>query len=661
MVVGTDSWKMTLAVFVLTCLITSTLSLKHSFTVDYNNATFLQDGKPFRYISGSLHYSRVHPYYWKDRLTKMRISGLNTVQTYVPWNIHEPMPGDYQWTGLADLETFLKTAQEVGLNVLLRSGPYICGEWEFGGFPAWLLTKNPDMVLRTSDPSYIAEVDKWYSVLLPKIKPFLYENGGPVIMVQIENEYGSYFACDYDYVRFLYNKVRSVLGNTVVIYTTDGDGDSYIKCGAIAGAYATIDFGVTYTPAKNFAVQRHYEPNGPAVNSEFYTGWLDHWGSPHSTTDMRTVAKSLDLLLDYGANINMYMFEGGTNFAYWNGANAPPYQPVPTSYDYDSPLNETGDITDKYIAIRQIISKYNPLPAEPIPPNTPKCPYGTVQMDFMTTIQGSLETTSPGGPVKSRFPLTMEQIKFYYGFILYRHVLKSSWTLPTALVTNGTRDRGYVMVNEVPMGILNRDLVWQVNITGEAGQYLDILVENQARIGFSTLMNYNQKGLTSNITLNGNVLEDWEIYPITLENIRSPSNFTRQFRAGPKKSASGDLETPSIYMGKIPVPNMAGMPQDSFLDMRPWHKGQALVNGFNLGRYWPVAGPQVTLYVPKPELVAPPGTNTLVMLELESTECQSRSSCTIQFVDTPFINETPKGSTLSLRVVGENFDWHKFH
>ncbi|XP_025094507.1 beta-galactosidase-like [Pomacea canaliculata] len=606
-----------------------------NFTIDYANNTFAKDGIPFRYVSGSIHYQRIHPDYWQDRLMKIRASGLNAIQTYVPWNVHEVAPDQYNFTGWSDLPRFLSLANEQGLVVLLRLGPYICGEWEFGGFPAWLPTLKKNMILRSSDPTYLDRVDKWFTVLLTTVKPFLYENGGPVVMVQIENEYGSYFTCDSNYMHFLYNKVRLILGNNIVVYTTDGDGDGYLKCGTIKEAYATVDFGITFNPENAFKPQRDHEPKGPLVNSEFYTGWLDHWGSSHSTTKITDVAKSLDMLLNYGANVNMYMFEGGTNFGFMNGANGPSLQPVPTSYDYDAPLNESGDATEKFYAVRDIVSKYLVLPPGPVPPDTLKGNYGQTNMVFVSTIQDALSTLCPEGPINSIYPLSMEEVQHYYGFILYRYKLKTS-VQNGLLETDGVRDRGYVMVDQLPMGILNRNIVTKVNVTGSPLQYLDILVENQGRIGYSSSINNNTKGIISNVTLNGEVLTGWEIYPIHFEYIVAVSKSL--LRSRPK--VSGNLKTPSIYKGKINIIDAPDEPRDTFLDMRPWVKGQAFVNNFNLGRYWPLEGPQVTLYVPAPELKKA-GDNELFLFELENSPCDNSDSCSVTFTDTPYINAPP--------------------
>ncbi|CAL1533778.1 unnamed protein product [Lymnaea stagnalis] len=610
-----------------------------TFGIDFKNNTFLKDGAPFRYISGSMHYSRVHPDYWEDRLLKMKVAGLNALQTYVPWNVHELEPGLYNWEGSSNLERFLTLAQKSDLLVLLRLGPYICGEWEFGGFPAWILKEEPKIVLRTSDNAYLRWVDKWFTVLLSKVKPFLYENGGPVIMVQIENEYGSYFACDGIYMEYLVNKVKSELGENVTLYTTDGCGFQYLKCGQVDGAYATVDFGPEDDPDECFSLQKFYEQFGPMVNSEYYTGWLDHWGFPHFKGDTNNISKNLDKMLSMGANLNMYMFIGGTNFGFMNGANSPPFQPVPTSYDYDAPLNEAGDITPNYYAIRDIISKYQKLPEIPIPPNTNKTGYGNISMEFVCIIQDALPFLSPGGPVLSSYPVPMEKIGFYAGFILYRFILTAEYANPTPLQSKGIRDRAVVMVNDVPFGLMDRKNTI-VNITGISGQTVDILVENQGRIGFSTNMNFNNKGVIGNVTLNGNIVMDWQIFPLNLGNIPNITRASKkQFKTKkPFRSADSQLMTPSIYSGSVAIPDSPFHPQDTYLDPRPWKKGQAMVNNFNLGRYWPSVGPQVTLYIPKPVFNKPPALNHLFLLELENAPCLEKFSCQVILTDTPFID-----------------------
>ncbi|XP_041931406.1 beta-galactosidase-1-like protein isoform X3 [Alosa sapidissima] len=351
-------------VFAIVCLTsvhlaseTVAASESRTFSIDYKNNCFIKDGKPFQYVSGSIHYSRIPRYYWKDRLLKMYMAGLNAIQVYVPWNFHEPVQGVYNFEGGRDLEHFLGLANETGLLVILRPGPYICAEWEMGGLPAWLLEK-PNIMLRTADTDYLQAVSSWFAMLLPRMERWLYSQGGNIISVQVENEYGSYFACDYNYLRHLRTLVQNFLGEDTVLFTTDGNTDREMVCGTLQGLYATIDFGTDTNISTAFDRQRRFEPRGPLVNSEFYTGWLDHWGDRHASVDAQKVSKMLGEMLAMGANVNMYMFEGGTNFGYWNGADHDSrYRSVVTSYDYNAPLNEAGDPTEKLLVIRDVISK----------------------------------------------------------------------------------------------------------------------------------------------------------------------------------------------------------------------------------------------------------------------------------------------------------------
>uniref|UniRef100_A0A8C3UPI6 Beta-galactosidase n=1 Tax=Catharus ustulatus TaxID=91951 RepID=A0A8C3UPI6_CATUS len=595
-----------------------------SFGIDYDSNCFVKDGKPFRYISGSIHYSRVPSYYWKDRLLKMKMAGLDAIQTYVPWNYHEPQMGTYDFFGGKDLEYFLQLANDTGLLVILRAGPYICAEWDMGGLPAWLLEKK-SVVLRSSDSDYLEAVERWMSVLLPKMRPYLYQNGGPIIMVQVENEYGSYFACDYNYLRFLLKLFRLHLGDEVVLFTTDGASQFHLKCGALQGLYATVDFAPGGNVTAAFLAQRNSEPKGPLVNSEFYTGWLDHWGHRHSVVPAQTIAKTLNEILACGANVNLYMFIGGTNFAYWNGANMP-YMPQPTSYDYDAPLSEAGDLTEKYFALREVIGMQ--LPEGLIPPTTPKFAYGKVCLQKFINLLG--------------FFLFFSQ---YFGYVLYRTTLPKNCVEPTPLSSplNGVHDRAYVSVNGVPQGILERDKSLKINITGQAGANLDILVENMGRVNFGRYNN-DFKGLVSNLTLAQDILVGWEIYPLDIDGAVNSDFF--YLLDHPKRSAVKALsyEVPAFYTGTLSIPGgIPDLPQDTYVNFPGWTKGQIWINGFNLGRYWPARGPQLTLYVPRNVLVASVP-NNITVLELERSPC-STQACEIEFVDEPNINATLQHET----------------
>lgn len=616
---------------------------QRTFEIDYKYDRFLKDGQPFRYISGSIHYFRIPSFYWKDRLLKMKMAGLNAIQIYVPWNFHEPQPGQYQFSEDHDVEHFIQLAHELSLLVILRPGPYICAEWEMGGLPAWLL-QNRSIVLRSSDPGYLAAVDKWLGVILPKMKPLLYQNGGPIITVQVENEYGSYFTCDYDYLRFLQKRFRYHLGNDVVLFTTDGAQKKMLQCGTLQGLYATVDFGPGVNITSAFLTQRKYEPKGPLVNSEFYTGWLDHWGQPHSTVTTEVVVSSLHDILARGANVNLYMFIGGTNFAYWNGANIP-YQAQPTSYDYDAPLSEAGDLTEKYFAVRDVIQKFQKVPEGPIPPSTPKFAYGKVALKKLKTVEESLNILCPNGPIKSLYPLTFIQVKQYFGFVLYRTTLPQDCSNPTPLSSSlsGVHDRAYVSVDGVPQGILDRSNMITLNITGKAGATLDLLVENMGRVNYGDYIN-DYKGLISNLTLNASILTDWTIFPLDTENaVRYlggwHGNDNRCYGIACAHDSS-NYTLPAFYVGNFSIPSgIPDLPQDTFIKFPGWTKGQVWINGFNLGRYWPARGPQMTLFVPRHILVTS-APNTIIALELERAPCSDNypKLCTVEFVDKPVIS-----------------------
>uniref|UniRef100_A0A8D3BM29 Beta-galactosidase n=1 Tax=Scophthalmus maximus TaxID=52904 RepID=A0A8D3BM29_SCOMX len=564
----------------LLLLFGESLGAPRSFSIDYKNDCFRKDGEEFRFISGGIHYFRIPRVYWKDRLLKMHMAGLNAIQTYIPWSFHEEIPGQFSFSGDRDLGHFLQVAQDIGLLVILRPGPYICAEWDMGGMPAWLLKKK-DIKLRTSDPA----VDRWMGKLLSTVKPFLYQNGGPIISVQVENEYGSYYACDHDYIRHLTKLFRSYLGNEVVLFTTDGPGISYIKCGSIQDVYATVDFG----PGRHTQILMGFASYLSQVNSEFYTGWLDHWGSPHSVISSTRVAKSLNEVLATGANVNMYMFIGGTTFGYWNGANIP-YAPQPTSYDFNAPLTEAGDLTEKYFAIREVIKMVCSLAL---------------------------------------------------GFVLYRTTLPVNCSTPTPLSSplNGVHDRAYVSIDGVAVGILERDRVITINVTGNAGSQVDILVENMGRVNYGHQDFKDFKGLVTNLTLGNNTLAGWTMYSLSIDKAINEGVIKEKEATATDPPRPAALSLPTFYGGSFVIPDgIPDLPQDTYIKLPKWRKGQIWINGFNLGRYWPVRGPQVTLFVPA-NLLTTTAPNNVTILELERAPC-SPGPCTVEFTNTPILNAT---------------------
>ncbi|XP_015431707.1 PREDICTED: beta-galactosidase-1-like protein [Dufourea novaeangliae] len=580
---------------------------KFSFEVDYQNDKFLLDGKPFQYVSGSFHYFRTPKQYWRDRLRKMRVAGLNAISTYVEWSLHQPFENEWHWSGDADLVEFLNIAQEENLLVLLRPGPYICAERDFGGLPFWLLTRVPDIRLRTNDPRYMKYVEAYWDELFKRVEPLLRGNGGPIIMVQIENEYGSY-GCDTQYMNRLRDITKEKIGTKALLYTTDGNSGNLLRCGSVPGVYATIDFGTNVNVTSSFETMRLYQPQGPFVNSEFYPGWLTHWQERFSRVKTNAVAKTLDEMLSVGASVNFYMFYGGTNFGYTAGANGDEnaYSPHITSYDYDAPLTEAGDPTPKYFEIRNVISKYFQLPNMPLPTVSPKGNYGSVLLSPVVNLFEPLGRQVFATVVlENSEPLTFEALGLSHWLVLYEADLVSRPADPAILHAN-VRDRGLIYVDDYLIGTLSRtNKMYDIPIEYPHAQKLKILIENQGRLNFGRGLR-DFKGV-SGVTLNQIPLGPWKMTGYSLDNI----TLVRSLPA--KTMENGTLRKgPVLLRGTFII---SGEPRDTYLNTSDWGKGVAFINEHNLGRYWPLVGPQMTLYVPACFLRT--GENELILVELE--------------------------------------------
>ncbi|MFF6772303.1 beta-galactosidase family protein [Streptomyces sp. NPDC012637] len=557
-----------------------------------DQAGFLLDGQPFRLLSGGLHYFRVHPGQWADRLRKARLMGLNTVETYVPWNLHQPRPDRFVMDGGLDLPRFVELAAAEGLHVLLRPGPYICAEWEGGGLPSWLLAE-PGIRLRSRDPRFLAAVDDYFDRLLTPLLPHLAPRGGPVLALQVENEYGA-FGDDTAYMEHIADSLRRC-GVDVPLFTCDQPVD--LERGALPGVLATANFGSR--SAEHLAELRAKRPEGPLMTSEFWIGWFDRWGARHVVRDPDEAARELDELLATGASVNFYMFHGGTNFGFTNGANDKhTYRPTVTSYDYDSPLDEAGDPTAKYTAFREVIAKYAPVPDEPVPAPGPKLAVPAVRLTESAALLDHAAGLAPG--TESLRPLTMEELEQDFGFVLYETVLPVVG--PALLEVERVRDRAQVFVDGQPVGVLEREnhehaLAFQAP---RAGATLRILVENQGRVNYGQGI-HDRKGLLGKVLLDGSELVGWTSRPLPLTALDGiPFTTTARSPLGP-----------TFHRGTF---ELAG-PADTFLHLDGWTKGNAWVNGFPLGRYWS-RGPQQSLYVPAPVLRA--GTNEVVVLELHA-------------------------------------------
>ncbi|MCX4764960.1 beta-galactosidase [Streptomyces sp. NBC_01275] len=579
---------------------------------------FLLHGEPFRILSGALHYFRVHPDQWTDRLRKARLMGLNTVETYIPWNLHQPEPGTLVLDGLLDLPRFLRLAAAEGLHVILRPGPFICAEWDGGGLPHWL-TADHDIRLRTSDPRFTDVVDRYLDLLLPPLLPHLAAAGGPVIAVQVENEYGAY-GDDIAYLKHLENSLRS-RGIEELLFTCDqADGDHLAK-GSLPGVLATGTFGSRVD--SSLQRLREHQPQGPLMCAEFWIGWFDHWGGPHHGRDAADAAADLDRLLAAGASVNIYMFHGGTNFGYTSGANHHhAYVPTVTSYDYDAPLTESGDPGPKYHAFREVIARHAQVPDEPIPTPAPKLPPTMVELTTRAPLLAALPLADHRPVHAPTDPLSADDLNQRAGYVLYRT------TVPTQGAgllhfAGGVGDRAQVFLDGAPAGVLEReryDETLPVHVP-RPGAVLDVLVENQGRVNYGPRIGV-PKGLLGPVTLNGAPLQGWDCHPLPLDEVPPAAAFT--------PAETSTCAEPAFHQGTFEVRK----PADAFLALPGWAKGQAWINGFHLGRYWN-RGPQRTLYVPAP--ILRPGANDLVVLELHGT-----TTAQAHLTETPDLG--PKGS-----------------
>ena len=571
----------------------------HKFTV--GDKQFLMDGQPYQVISGEMHYPRVPRAYWRDRFRKARAMGLNTITTYVFWNVHEPRPGVFDFDGQNDLAEYLREAQAEGLNVILRPGPYVCAEWELGGYPSWLL-KDRAVVLRSSEPKYTAAVHAWFARLGQEIKALLAKNGGPIIAVQLENEYGS-FGDDKEYLKGLKKELIDSGMGDALIYTADGP--EQIPKGSLPELPAVINFG-SGDAMKSFAKLDGLRPDGPRMAGEYWAGWFDHWGDKHHTTDAAKEAAELRWMLEHGYSVSMYMFHGGTSFGWMNGSNSDGknFQPDTTSYDYDAPLDEKGEPTAKFAAFRSAIASVTKI----APPEVPK---GVGRAAFPVDskmLTASLWSNLPA-PVKSKTLLTFEDLDQAYGYVLYRTQLGAGDS--GKLVLEGLHDYAQVYIDQKLVGTLDRRVgTDSLEIPKQANAWtLDILVENSGRVNYTAVIRGERKGLTGNVTLAGTQPKEWAIYSLPMDHVE-----TVRFVAAP---CSG----PCFFKAKMQVDKTA----DTYFDTRHLHKGMMWLGARALGRFWSI-GPQYALYGPGPWLQQ--GSNSVTFFDLLGDSSERLGSVT---------------------------------
>ncbi|GAA4487696.1 beta-galactosidase family protein [Microbacterium panaciterrae] len=555
---------------------------------------FLLDGAPHRIISGAMHYPRVHPDLWRDRIRKARLMGLNAIETYVAWNAHEPVRGHWREDGDVDLGRFLDIVAEEGMHAIVRPGPYVCAEWHNGGLPTWL-TADETIRLRSSDPRYLAEVTAYLERVNAIVVPRQIDRNGSVILVQIENEYGAY-GSDTAYLETLVRVTRAC-GITVPLTQVDQPIPHMLEGGAHPELHKTGSFGGRVD--ERLATLREHQPTGPLMCMEFWCGWFDHWGEKHHTTTFADSAADLDRLLAAGASVNIYMVHGGTNFGLTNGANdSGRYLPMVTSYDYDAPISESGDLTEKFRAFREVISRHAPVPDESLP-EPADAPAFAVPLEavpdplaLVATERGSFAT-----------PPSMDELGSDVVLVEYTARARGAGVLEA-----GIRDYAWVTRDGRPVGRLQRTIGDEA-LTLPDGTELRLLVEESGRVNYDTKIG-EAKGLIGAPLLDGAPLVGpWQVRTFDVAGLGTAIS-----AAGPE-SGSG-----SIVQGRIAGPvGLRGSftldaAADLFLDTRGWGKGYAWVNGFFLGRYWR-RGPQRTLYVPAP--VTRVGHNEVVLVELE--------------------------------------------
>ena len=565
---------------------------RHVFSTNQEN--FLMDGKPVKIISGEMHYPRVPRQHWKDRFQRIKAMGMNTVCTYLFWNVHEPEPGKWDFSGNLDFVEFIKEAQKAGLWVIVRPGPYVCAEWEFGGFPGWLL-KDEDLKVRSQDPRFLEPAMAYLKKVCSMLEPLQITKGGPIIMAQVENEYGSY-GSDKDYVKKHLDVIRKELPG-VVPFTSDGPNDWMIKNGTLPGVVPAMNFGGGAKGA--FANLEKHKGKTPRINGEFWVGWFDHWGKPKNGGSTEGFNRDLKWMLENNVSPNLFMAHGGTSFGFMNGANwEGAYTPDVTNYDYGAPISENGTLTDRYRTFRQTIQDYYgdtyKLPEPPAQPEMMELPPIT-----FTETAGMFSRLPQ--PVIRKEPVHMEALGQSLGFILYR--TKVNGPVKGELKMNNMQDRAIVYVDGKRQGAADRRYKQDsCDIVIPSGLHtVDIFVENMGRINFGGQIQGERKGIRGPITLDGKKLENFLIYNFPCKGV--------ELIPFSGKKPAGDQ--PVFHRGYFNVSN----PKDTYLDMRDgWKKGVVWVNGRNLGRFWFI-GSQQALYCPGEYLK--PGKNEIVVLDVD--------------------------------------------
>lgn len=585
-------------------------------TFEIKDGHFYRNGKVTPILSGEMHYARIPHQYWRHRLQMMKGMGLNTVATYVFWNLHEPELGKWDFTGDKNLAEYIRIAGEEGMMVILRPGPYVCAEWEFGGYPWWLQNVK-GMEIRRDNAEFLKYTKMYIDRLYKEVGNLQCTKGGPIIMVQCENEFGSYVAQRKDIPleeHRAYNaKIKQQLadaGFNVPLFTSDGSW--LFEGGTTRGALPTAN-GESDIENLKKVVNQYHDGKGPYMVAEFYPGWLSHWAEPFPQVSASQIARQTEAYLKNDVSFNVYMVHGGTNFGFTSGANYDKkrdIQPDLTSYDYDAPISEAGWVTPKYDSIRTVIKRYVNYAVPEAPAPIPVIEIPSIKLDKVADVLGYAEKMKP---VMNETPLTFEQLNQGNGYVLYtRHF---NQPISGTLEIPGLRDYAVVYVDGEKAGVLNRNTqTYSMEIDVPFNATLQILVENMGRINYGSEIVHNTKGIISPVTIAGKeITGGWNMYPLPMSEVPDLGKLGNNVYANGSVKAAKLKDCPVLYEGTFTLKETG----DTFIDMEQWGKGIIFINGINIGRYWQV-GPQQTLYIPGVWLKK--GENKIVIFEQLNAE-----------------------------------------
>ena len=605
-------------------------------TFTLGNKEFLLNGKPYVIRAAELHYARIPREYWEHRIQLCKAMGMNTVCIYLFWNLHEQKPDVYDFTGQNDVAEFVKLVQKNGMYCIVRPGPYVCAEWDMGGLPWWLLKKKDVKVRSLEDPYFVERTQKFLKQVAKQLAPLQIQNGGNIIMVQVENEYAS-FGSDKSYMEVIRNSVREAGFDKAQLFRCDWS--SNFNKYQLDGVATTLNFGAGSNIENQFKSFQEIYPSAPLMCSEYWTGWFDHWGKPHETRSVNSFIGSLKEMMDRKISFSLYMAHGGTSFGQWGGANAPPYSAMATSYDYNAPIGEQGNITEKFFAVRDLLKNY--LQEGEVLPDAPSAKTVITVPQFQLKESAALFDNLPEGK-KTETIKPMEYFDQVWGRILYRTTLEPSSSKRKIVITE-LHDWASVFINGKPIAKLDRrrgDNTIEIPAIKSAAR-MDILVEATGRVNYGKAI-IDRKGITEKVELiEGDTVEElknWTVYNFPVDY---------KFQKDQAKFVSKPANGPAWYRGTFTLEKTG----DTFFDVSTWGKGMVWVNGYNLGRFWKI-GPQQTLFVPGVWLKK--GVNEIIILDVDKP-----SALKVAGLSTPILDKINPDASLLSRRKGENLDLSK--